>query len=323
MKITMGIVLFGLGLVIANPELWAQKYPTREIEMVIGWSPGGGTDVIARIFASELQNVLKVPVTPINKAGASSTIAGEYVRKAAKDGYTIFAGSLGWTLGCATLADVPHQPLRDFTPIAKVASVPQCIFVKSESPYKTLEDFVDRAKKNPKSLSCGIPGAGSDAHLNVAVFRKAAGIDFNFVPFKGSADTVPAILGGHTDAGCGSLPVAIPFAAAKKVRILAITGNHRVKQFPDVPTFREKGYNETFFVNWTGVWVANGVPQNVMDILRSACEKAMQSKDYISKIEGQGGVVEQTTLEEYRKTVDQEMKVAEAIAKEIGLTTKK
>lgn len=314
------ILLICLGLIMGLTSLSAQeKYPAKEIELVVGWSPGGGADVVLRMFGNELSKVLKVPVTILNKAGASGTVGAEYVRKAKKDGYTIQGGTLGWTLACATLDDVPHDPLKDFIPIAQVSSIPQTIFVKSDSEFKTLEDYISIAKKNPNSVTCGTAGPGSDAHLNLKVFEKAAGIVINHVPYKGASEVFPPVLGGHINSGIGTIPGPLPFLKAGKMRFLAHTGNIRAKQISEVPTFKEKGFTQTFFINWTGIWVPAGVPQYVIDTLSSASEKALRSTTHITNIENLGGSVEFMSKEVYRKVIEDEMKTAEAIALELGL----
>ena len=158
MKNMMMVTGVCLTLLIGATVSQAQdKYPSRGIELVIGWAPGGPADLAGRIFANELTKALKVPVTPVNKPGASGTIGATYTFKAKKDGYTLMAGSLGWLLGSITLEGIVYDPLNDFVPITRIANSPHGLFVKSDSPFKTFEDFIEKAKKNPRLPS--LPGA--------------------------------------------------------------------------------------------------------------------------------------------------------------------
>ena len=320
MKTFVMIIAVCLILIVGSTFLHAQeKYPSRGIELVIGWAPGGPADIAGRIFANELTKVLKVPVTPVNKAGASGTIGATYTFKAKKDGYTLMAGSLGWLLGSITLEDIAYDPLHDFVPITKIAISPHGLFVKSDSPFKTLEDFIEKAKKNPRMISCGTAGASSDGHFNIETLQKAAGIEIKHVPFKGGGELPPALLGGHIDIGISVASSVFAFAKAGTMRILAVTGENRMKDLPDVPTLKEKGFKQTFFVNWVGLFTPSGVPPAVISTLSEASEKVVKSKEYIERIEKTGSLVDFMTPMEYQKMFEEEKKATEAIALELGL----
>jgi len=296
-----------------------EKYPSRSIELVIPWAPGGSTDISARIFGNELTKILKVPIMPTNKAGASGTIGATYVFKSKKDGYVLFGGSLGWLLGSITLEGIPYDPLKDFIPIAPVSTSPHGIFVKSDSPFKTLEEVIDKAKKNPGAVSVGHAGTSSDGHFNIEILQKAAGIKFKQVPFKGNAEIPPAILGGHVEIGIGVASSWLNFVRAGNMRILVVTGSARLKDLPDVPTFKEKGFKEMFLNNWVGFFAPAGVPKNVVDTLAQASGKVVKSKEFVESIEKTGSVVEFMTPGEYRKSLENERKLTDGIARELGL----
>lgn len=319
-KFSLIAILICLGLIAGLTTSYSQeKYPSRAIELVIGWAPGGPADVLGRLYANELNKVLKVPITPVNKTGASGTIGATYTVKARKDGYTVMIGSTGWLLGSITLEDIAYDPLKDFIPIVKIGVTPHGLFVKTDSPFKSLEDLVDRAKKNPRALSCGTAGTSSDGHFNLETLQKAAGIEIKHVPFKGVGEVPPAVLGGHVDAGIGVMTAPLPFVRAGNVRILAITGDSRMKDIPNVPTFKEKGYTQTFLNNWIGLFVPAGVPQNVVDTLISASDNVMKSKDFIASVEKAGSIVEHISPADYLKALEIERKTIDTIAREVGL----
>jgi tripartite-type tricarboxylate transporter receptor subunit TctC len=319
-KWTILAVVIGLGLLAGAGPLPAQeKYPSRAIEYVIPWPPGGSTDIASRIFANELQKVLKSPVAPVNKGGASATIGGTAVYRAKKDGYTLLGSSLGWLLGSITLEGVPYDPLKDFVHITKVSTTPHGIYVRKDSPIKTLEDLIDRAKKNPGAVSCGTAGSGSDGHYNIEIFQKAAGVQLKHVPFKGVSEVPPAVLGGHVDIGIGVVSAWLSFISSGDVRTLAITGTSRLKDLPGVPTFNERGLKQTFLNNWVGFSAPTGLPQPVMDVLAQSSEKIVKSKEFIDAVEKTGGVVEFMRSAEFQKMLEDERKIGDAIAENLGL----
>lgn len=243
--------LFVLGA--SASVMGSEKYPSRQIECVVPWPPGGATDISGRIFGNELSKILKVPVVPVNKGGAAGTVGGTYAAKAKKDGYTLLCGSQGWFFGSILLEGLVYDPLKDFIPIANVAVTPQALCVKKDSPIQNLEDAIDRAKKNPKMVPVGTAGIGSDGHFNLEVLLKATGIQVKHVPYKGVGEVPPALMGGHVELGIGTVSAFLPFAKSGDVRVLAITGSVRMKDLPDVPTFSEKGIKGRFFDNWTGL----------------------------------------------------------------------
>lgn len=321
---TSFVIVVSLLLVFGFTASYSQeKYPSREIELVIPWSPGGVSDIIGRIFGNELTKVLKVPITPVNKAGGSGTIGGAYVHRAKKDGYTTLIGGLGWLVGSILLEEIPYDPLKDFIPITRISSTPQCIFVEANSPFKSLEDLIEKAKKNPKMISCGTGGTASDSNFALQIFMKAAGVEFNVVPFKGGGETPPAVLGGHVDFGIGVLSAVINLVRAGNLRLLVISGSTRIKDLPGVPTFKEKGLTQTFLDNWNGLFVPTGIPQNVIDTLTLASEKFVKSNEFASAIERTASIVDSVSGAEFRKSLENERKIIETIASEIGLKGKK
>jgi tripartite-type tricarboxylate transporter receptor subunit TctC len=324
MSLSKMVAFFAMLTVLS---LWAgtmtataqDKYPSRQIEFVVPWPPGGATDIAGRIYGNELSKVLKVPVVPVNKAGASATVGGTYVFKAKRDGYTLLCGSQGFFFGSLLLDGLVYDPLKDFVPILNVSNTPHTLCVKKDSPYKTLEDFIEKARKNPKMVSVGTAGLGSDGYFNLEVLLKAAGIQIKHVPYKGIGEVPPAVMGGHVELGIGTGSAFFPFVRSGDMRILGLTGVNRMKEFSDVPTFSERGFKGRYFDNWTAPFAPAGLPQPVIDTLIEATEKVLKSKEYAESIEKSGGMLRHMTHVEFVKGLEEDRKVVESIAKELGL----
>jgi tripartite-type tricarboxylate transporter receptor subunit TctC len=295
-----------------------EKYPSRSIEVVIGFTPGGTPDTITRVFGDEFSRVLKVPVVPTNKVGASGTIASTYVAQAGKDGYTLLsnAGS-GMVLARHLLPGVTFETLRDFTPIGIVGTSPAVLYVNEDSPLKSFEDLVNYAKKNPGKLTGGSPGTGTDVHFFMEQLQVYAGIKVSHVPFKGGGEVQAAVLGGHVDFGLTTMAGLANLIRAKTVRVLVSGSEKRIAAFPDIPTASEKGYRQHFIGHWTGLFAPSGTPDPIVKVILSAYEEVVKSKTYIDKIQDLGCEVKLQTQAEFRKFIEEDDKAAAVIAKQI------
>ena len=312
------VLVFGVNSVYGQ-----KKYPERAIELLVPWAAGGSSDTTGRIFSNELSKVLRVPVTVLNKPGGGSVIGMTHVHNAKKDGYTLLLGSPGNLIAGALVEGVPFNFGKDFVPLTVIASNPYVIFVRSDSSFRTLEDLIDKAKKNPGSVSSGTT-VNSDTWFNQKILEKAAGVEFNSVPLKGGSEGPPAILGGHIDVSIGILTASLPFARAGQIRFLASTGASRLKEFPDVPTLKEKGFTQTFIDgNWNGLFVPRGTPSDAIDTLISASEKVRQSEGLAATLEKVGNFIDAVSTAEFRKRVESEATVIESIAKDLGLKGKR
>ena len=295
-----------------------EKYPSRQIELVIPFPAGGSTDISGRIFANELSKIFKVAVVPVNKVGSSGTIAGTYVHKAKKDGYTLLTGSQGWFFGSIIYEkEIVYDPLKDFIPIANFHIVPHALCVRKDSPLKTLEDFIEKARKESGAVSVGTPGLGGDSYFNLQVLLKVAGVQIKHVPYKGIGEVPPALLGGHIEVGIGPASAWVPFVKSGDVRTLGITS--RMKDFPNVPSFLERGFKGRYFDNWAGVSSPAGVPQMVVDALADACEKMLKSKEFVESTEKTGCVIRYMARVEMQKHLEEDRKIVDVMARELGI----
>jgi tripartite-type tricarboxylate transporter receptor subunit TctC len=261
----------------------AAQYPSEPIHIIVGWGAGGTTDLVTRMLANALGDILKVPVVVENKTGGAGLIALGYVSKAKPDGYTL--GSLS----CSAITEkpfvrkVPFDPINGFSYICQIFNYGYGFVVKSDSPWKTFEEFVEAAKKQPGKLSVSMSGLGSTMHVALAKLEeKIPGFKVTPVPYKGGLAAVTALLGGHVDA-CFQTQEWKPHVDAGKLRLLAIPAREGMKEYPDVPTWLDLGYG--IYGESPGAYVAPaGLPDDIRNKLETSFKKAMEGPRFKSVI---------------------------------------
>jgi tripartite-type tricarboxylate transporter receptor subunit TctC len=265
----------GAALPLIGTARAQQTFPNKPIRLVVGYSAGGGNDLIARIIAAKLQDKLGQPVVVDNKPGAQSIVAAEIVAKAPPDGYTLLIAPSGpMTINPAVYSKLSYDPLRDFVPISLLAEFPLLLVVGADQPPKTLKELVEYGKANPKLANYA--SSATPFQLASELFNQRTGSAFQHIPYKGSGDAVQAVLAGQvlmTIADSG--PVAGPLKAGK-LRALGITTGKRPPAFPDVPTFTEQGISDMEIELWTGVVAPNGTPQDIVERLQDVIEDTVE-----------------------------------------------
>ena len=252
---------------------WAQAdYPNRPIELVVPYSAGGGTDVLARAYAEATRKYIAQPITVLNKPGASGAIGWQDVLAAKPDGYKLAVITV-------ELTTIPHMGLAkfthdDFVPIARLNADPAAITVKADAPWNTIEEFIAAAKKANGDMRLGQAGQGSIWHLAAAALEDKAGVKFNQVPFNGAAPAVLALLGGHIDVVSVSPAEVTAHVQAGKLKTLAVMSDQRVKGFENVPTLKERGIDLSIGT-WRGLAAPKGTPPEVIAKLKDLTAKAM------------------------------------------------
>ena len=310
----MCLMVIGMGNALAQ-----DKYPVRNIDFIVPMAPGGTTATLTAIFADEMGKELKVPIAVINKPGASGTVGASFVLQAKNDGYTLLTGSgSGLTLAPQMLPDVPFQTLRDFSPICIIGTSPNIIYVKNDSPYKSFEDLMEGAKKNPMKLSYGTAGTGSDCHFFMEQMQIYGNIKVSHIPYKGGGEVLPAVLGGHVDFGVSLMATVASQIKGGAARGLIISDEKRNPIFKDIPTTFEKGYRQQFINHWTAFFAPAGAPQAVLDVLIAAASKTIRSENFIKRVEALGCSVSPLTPSQFRSYIAEEEKIAAGIAKEIN-----
>jgi tripartite-type tricarboxylate transporter receptor subunit TctC len=320
-----GFLLCLMGLVVLcafyETGQTQDKYPSRSIELVIPFDPGGSSDIAARIYSDELGRTLNTTITAVNRPGGGGMQGAAYVAKAKKDGYTLLAGSGAGLVNGPVLRrkECPYDPSKDFFPLGNFVSTSTVFAVKSDSPFKTLADLKEFARKNPGKIKAGIGGVDNDSHFNLKLFESSNKIKITAIPFKGGGESLAAILGGHVDMASNTLSTFSENIKAGKLRALCVVSKTRYPDFPDVPTTLEIGEKEVNLSSWQGVFVTGGVPQNVINVLVPAFEKIFRNPELQKMAEKAQFRPDYMGPEEYRTFIEMCTQKVEAMAKEANL----
>lgn len=299
----------------------AQDYPSKPIRMVVGFPPGGGTDVVARIITPRLSELLGQSVVIENRPGATGTMAAGQVAKSAPDGYTIMMGHVSVNAIAPSLfKNLSYDVIKDFEPVAIAAAVPHFVVVHPSVPVKSLRELVDYLKARPGKLTYPSAGNGSMPHLAGEVFKAQAGVDLLHVPYKGSGQSMADLLGGQHVVAFDTMPASAPHVRSGKLRPLAVSSAQRLPAFPDVPTAREAGMPDYVITTWYGVFAPAGTPKAIVGRLHADIVKAMQTPEVKAKLEGIGadGSVSRSP-EEYAALVKSDTQRYAKVIKDIGL----
>ncbi|MGA2956136.1 MAG: tripartite tricarboxylate transporter substrate binding protein [Thermodesulfobacteriota bacterium] len=280
---------FLVSLIVLGMGGWAgaQDFPTRPVEVIVGFAPGGGTDLTARAVANYATKYFGQPFIVVNKAGASGTIASQYVATAKPDGYTLLTAGGSETTTAGHFRKLPFHPLNDFEPVICIVGQQIGLSVKTDSPWKTIQEFIADAKKNPEKYSYATSGIGSLYHAAVLVLEKNTGIRLRHVPFKGGAETLSALLGGHVDVAISAPDEAYALIEGGRVRSLVTFSGKRSKLIPNVPTLKEVGY-DFFMENMKGLVAPKGTPKPIILKIHDGVKKMMNEdagfKDSLDKV---------------------------------------
>ncbi len=274
-----------LALVVAVPAL-AQEFPTKPIELIIPYGPGGSHDLTARAVASVAQHYLGQPLLVVLKPGGGGAVGSQHVIRAKPDGYTLLFGGTGPNTTFALVQKAPIGP-DQFIPVARINHSAPILTVKADSQFKTLKDIVDYAKKNPGKFNFANSGPWGAADLPMRLFARAAGIEYNNIPHDGGGPAQLAVLGGHADATFGFTPQLMPQVAAGKLRGVAVTDTKRLRDMPNVPTMKEQGY-DVVFTMWRAVLAPKGTPPPIVDKLETAFKKLSEDKSFQALIRSLG-----------------------------------
>ncbi len=301
-----------------------EKYPSRPIELVVPMGPGGATDLSTRCYSEELARVLKVPVNVVNRAGGTGIQGTTYVTKARKDGYTLLAAHAApiTTMPIINKKAVHYNPATDLVPLAEFGYVSSLIIVRSDSPFKTLKDLIEYARKNPDKLRSAQGGIGTASHFNQMVLTARTVVKITSVPFQSGAESVTALLGGHVDMAANTLTAVAQHIKAGKLRGLSITTSKRSPALPDVPTTAEAGYPYVNFIGWYGVFAPAGLPQPVLDVLVRTFQKVFESPEVIHRAEAAGFEMDYKNPEDFRKFIAEETEITEQLARDANLIKK-
>ena len=265
-------------LIVALP-IGAQDWPTKPIEVVVGYAPGGGTDMVARAIADVAAKYVGQPLVVNNKPGATGIIGSQYVYSAKPDGYTLLVAGGSETVSVPHFKSLPFDPITDFDPVIRIMVERIGFYVRTDSPWKTIKDFIADAKQNPDKYTYATSGVGGLHHATVLVTEKRTGIRLTHVPHKGGAETLVALAGGHVNVAMASPNEAYALVQGGRVRCLAITALERSPTEPNAPTMRELGY-DVYIDNQKGFVYPKGVPQPIRQKLHDAVKKAYDDPQF-------------------------------------------
>jgi len=294
------------------------EFPTKPIEMVIPWAPGGGTDIVGRMIAQSLEQFLPTKIIVVNKPGAGGALGVQEVVSLSKpDGYTLlFAGN---SLVAQTYITKGRVDFNKFVLLGVLNQDFHLVGVGKGAPWATIDEFIKYAKSNPGKIRMAHGGVGSMPHLSVALFQKRAEVKFQEVPFAGANPINMALMGGHIEAGMLLTGETAPLFKSGDLRILAIDSENRLEAYPNIPTFKEKGI-DVGVVIWRGVWILKGTPEPVLKIFEEAIEKVGNSQSFKEMLVKAGyipaNILGRTKLEE---TIKKEDRISVEALKIIGL----
>lgn len=276
-----------LALAIGLPAAClAQAYPTKQIRIVVGYAPGGTTDIIARVLANRLTTTMGQPVIVENRAGAGGNIGAELVARSAPDGYTLQLGTAGnMTVNPSIYPNMSFDTVRDFQPISLIATLPNLMVVNPKVPAKTVQEFVAWAKARPGQVYFGSSGTGNTPHMTAELFNLAAGLNMVHVPYKGSGPALTDLIGGNgVQVMFDNMPSAIGFARNGSLRALAVTSPKRVASEPNLPTIKESGYPDFQVVTWFGLFAPARTPADIVERLHREVADAVRSPEVQKKL---------------------------------------
>jgi tripartite-type tricarboxylate transporter receptor subunit TctC len=299
----------------------AQTYPTKSIRLVVGFAPGGGTDIIARAMAPRLSEILGQQVVVENRAGASGTIGADAVAKAPGDGYTLLMGhAISNAMAPAVLTKMPYDPSNDFTAIHYIGYVPNVLVVHPSVAAKTVDELVALSKAKPGVFTYASSGIGSSQHFAGALFGKTTKIDLTHIPYKGSGQAVVDLLAGQVNMNFDTMPPVLEHAKSGKLRALAISTKERMPQLPNVPTFEEVGIKGFDVTNWYSVMGPKNMPKDVTAKLVDALKKTLDDPAIRQKLEPQGVIqVGPKNQDEFAAFVKTELTKYAKMAKELNI----
>ena len=261
------------------------EWPERPIRIIVPFTAGSGTDIVARTVGESMSKSLGQPIIIENRPGAGGTLGAGQVAKSAPDGYTLLVHSAGHTANPAIYASLPYDTLKDFAGITPLASLPNVLVVSPSRGWKTVKDLVDQGHAKPGSLNYGSAGIGSATHMNAEIFRKAAGLDAMHIPFKGTPEAMTETSTGRIDFFFAPVSSALPQIREGRLTALAVGTATRSPQLPNVPTTIESGYPNSEFVFWVGLFAPSATPRPIIDRLNAEALKALASPEIKEKLE--------------------------------------
>jgi len=303
------------GVAAATRPARAQgQWPDRPVRLIVGFPAGGPTGFAARVLQEPLQGLWGQPIVIENRPGATQNIAAEMVARAAPDGYTLFLSTSSLTANPAVFKHLSYDPVKDFTPIAVVYSAPTVLFTGAQQPYRTVQDIVEAAKKNP-GMAAATSGIATSGHFATEIFMRATGVELTHVPYRGASPALQDVMGGRIPITFSTLSGAIGLARDGKLRPIAVAADHRAKVLPDTPTMKEAGYPIRDTSPWYSFVGPAGLPEPIVNRVATDVLALLKRPELIERIENQGGFVVGEGPAAFRERIPREIAVMTEIAR--------
>lgn len=315
--IAVAALAIGGGLPATAQERW----PSKPVRLVVPFSAGGSTDVVARMVGQKLAILWGQPVLIENRGGAGGNLGADVVAKSPPDGYTLLMASGSITINPHIYKRMPFDTKKDLAPITNVASSPMLLVVPDRSPVKNMKELIAQAKATPGALNFGSAGVGSQVHLAAENFADAARIDINHVPYRGESVAYTDLVAGQIQMMVGNFAASSSLLGHDRLRALAVTGKQRSQQLPDVPTVAESGLPGFENSGWFGLFAAAGTPQAIIDKIQFDTAKVLAESDTKARLYVQGMTPVGNTPAEFSKAMDAESTLWATVVKNRNITT--
>ncbi len=304
----------GAASLLPLPSL-AAEYPERAIRFIIPFAPGGTSDVIARLVTTPAAQTLGQAIVLENLPGATGGIGMRTLAESNPDGYTIGQGATSTlTINPSLFASLPYRPKEDFQPLSLMAVFPNVVVVSATSPYQSIGDLLDDARKHPQKISYGSGGSGTTQHLGPELLKSMTNVSFLHVPYKGMGPAVIALIAGDVTFAIDNAVGIIPHIQSGRLRALAVTSRERIASLPDVPTMKEAGVDGFEVTGWQGIVAPRGLSDKVLARLHGAIDASLRSPEVDGRLRELGAIPSPTTPEEFAKLIQEEtVKWAEAV----------
>jgi tripartite-type tricarboxylate transporter receptor subunit TctC len=309
-----------LGAAVVGGPVASQPYPAKPIRMIIGFPPGGGTDIVGRIVAQRLSEVLGQQILPDNRGGAAGQIAAELTAKAPPDGYTVMMAHIAAiSILPSLIARLPYDAQKDFAPISLVAIGPNLLVVHPSVPARSVKELVALAKARPGQLYFASPGSGSVQHLAGELFKLEAGVNMVHVPYKGSGQSIVDLVAGYVQLNFDSVPPVLPHVRSGRLRALAVTSEKRFSILPDIPTVTESGVAGFDLSTWWGLVAPAAVSKDIIARLETETVKLLRQPDVKEKIAFAGADTVGNTAREFAAFIRSERAKYARIVKDANI----
>ena len=296
-----------LWLLVGAASAVAQPYPARPLRLVVGFTPGGGVDINARLLAPKLSEYLGQQVIVENRPGAGTNIANEFVARSAPDGYTLLINTAALAINMSLYRDLPFDALRDFAPVSVFSESPNVLVVNSKTPAQNLKDLLAMARSAPGKLNYSSAGVGTTQHLAAELLKLRTGTSITHIPYKGTAPSLTGLIAGEVDLSFANVPAIQAHLKTGRLRALATAAPRRDPQLPDVPTTKEAGVDGVEVVVWYGVLAPAGTPAEIVHTLAGAIARAARDNEVRKRMLEQGAAPVGNTPEEFAKLLRTEV----------------